>query len=380
MTTLEKIFRGYYEDFLGNRRKREKKKSEEDKLQSDFISPNFISPIEDKGLSQNYRDSGIDLGPGRLEDDEREKARRKRREKSLEDLESSVGLLSNFLIREPFKEKIYEIDKYNSIISENKIYFNFNKNIKEDIIENYIINYNIPNIINKQFNNIQTSPLGLNLTIGDSASITADNIGEFALPIVEYIHQTQPDYVVASDRGARLLGLAVFNLHKKLYGRFPTADGTIRFRRLSKSNTQKATERHLQPLVDEMLSHKKKPTVLVLDDWVCSGGTKKLAQTVFDKLSKGRIKTKFGVLIGSGGDVSGHPKQTSGFTGVTDWRDDSNIIGVRYGKDDYGSTGVKAQPVRSKQARDYRRRMYDGIDKLVERIVEETKEAVLAKH
>src|SRR3989344_3495065 len=114
MTTLEKIFRGYYEDFLGNRRKREKKKSEEDKLQSDFISPNFISPIEDKGLSQNYRDLEIDLidsGPGRLEDDEREKARRKRKEESLEDLGSSVGLLSNFLIREPFKEKIYEIDK-----------------------------------------------------------------------------------------------------------------------------------------------------------------------------------------------------------------------------------------------------------------------------
>ena len=299
-----------------------------------------------------------------------------RNKKSEEDLESSVSSLSSFLIREPFKEKTYEINKYNDIISENKIYFNFNKNIKEEFVKNY----NIPGIINKQFNNIQSSPLGLNLTIGDSASITADNIGEFALPIVEYIHQTQPDYVVASDRGARLLGLAVFNLHKKLYGRFPTADGTIRFRRLSKSNTQKATERHLQPLVDEMLSHKKKPTVLVLDDWVCSGGTKKLAQTVFDKLSKGRIKTKFGVLIGSGGDVSGHPKQTSGFTGVTDWRDDSNIIGVRYGKDDYGSTGVKAQPVRSKQARDYRRRMYDGIDKLVERIVEETKEAVLAKH
>ena len=136
----------------------------------------------------------------------------------------------------------------------------------------------------------------------------------------------------------------------------------------------------MQPLVNEMLQHKKRPTVLVLDDWVCSGGTKRMAQQTFDKLSKGRIKTKFGVLVGGGADVSGHNSHASGFAGVTDWRDDSNIIGVRYGKNNYGSSGIKAIPVRSEQSRDYRRRMYEGIDKLVGKIVEEGKEAVMVKH
>jgi adenine/guanine phosphoribosyltransferase-like PRPP-binding protein len=230
-----------------------------------------------------------------------------------------------------------------------------------------------------KFNSAQYSPLSLNLSVRESASINADNIGEFALPLVEYIHQTKPDYVVASDGGARLLGLAVFRLHNQLYGRFPTADGTIRFRRFSKSNTQQDTEKHLQPLVTEMLAHKKRPTVLVLDDWVWSGGTKRLATDIFDKLGKGRIRTKFGVLIGEGADVSGHKSQTSGFAGITDWRDDSNIIGVRYGHNNYGSSGIKAQAVRSDESRDYRRRMYEGIERLAERINQGEKEVILTK-
>ena len=105
-----------------------------------------------------------------------------------------------------------------------------------------------------------------------------------------------------------------------------------------------------------------------------------MVQNVLDKLGKGRIKIKFGVLIGSEADISGHSGQTSGFAGVVDWRDDSNIIGVKYGEDNCGSTGIKAQPVRSEQARDYRIRMYKGIDELVDRIAGEGKEAIMAKH
>ena len=377
MTNLEDIFRDKYADLLGSGKK---KKPKEDLPDYSIISNSSLL-AEDDRLRQKYRDLGIDLDEPkapREEDDLRIRLPKKKgKYDELEDLGSSVGLLSNYLIKDPIKEN-YKINKYENknIILKNEKYFNFEKEFEKK----NIINYNIPNIISNNFSKIQSTPLGLNLTLGDSASINADNIGEFALPIVEYIHQTQPDFVVASDRGARLLGLAVFRLHNRLYGRFPTADGTIRFRRFSKSNTQEATEEHIQPLVDEMLAYKKKPAVLVLDDWVCSGGTKRLAQNVLDKLGKGRIKTKFGVLVGGGADVSGHSGQTSGFAGVTDWRDDSNIIGVRYGKDDWGSTGIRAQPVRSEQARDYRRRMYEGIDKLVDRIAEEGKEAVMAKH
>lgn len=248
-------------------------------------------------------------------------------------------------------------------------------NIKNNLfiknnIKKYTKNYKIPSILSNNFSKIQTSPLGLYLTPKDeTTSINADNIGEFALPIAEYIHQTQPDYVIASDRGARLLGLAVFKLHRLLYGRFPTADGTIKFRRFSKSNSQEDTEKHLQPLVKDMLEHKQRPTVLVLDDWVCSGGTKRIAEETFDRLSKGRIKTKFGVLIGGGADISGHGSHTSGFARVTDWRDDSNIIGVEYGSDNWGSSGTKGRPVYSEEARDYRTRMYQGIQRFADKLL-----------
>ena len=383
MTNLEDLFKKVNEDLFDFGKKKKPKKDLPDySIVLNSINSNLLA--EDERLKQKYRDLGIDLG--REREDKRE-----REHEGLKDLGSSTDLLSNYL-NKPIENIIKEEYNYNK-------YKNINKIIKtknEELFKNIYENYKIPSILSNKFNSIQTSPLGLNLTLRDSASITADNIGEFALPIVEYIHQTQPDYIVASDRGARLLGLAVFRLHNRLYGRFPTTDGTIRFRRFSKSNTQEATEQHLQPLVDEILQQteyeratgirrllprkiKKKPTVLVLDDWVCSGGTKRLAQSVFDKLGKGRIKTKFGVLVGSGADVSGHSAQTAGFAGVTDWRDDSNIIGVRYGNDNYGSSGIRAHPVRSEQARDYRRRMYDGIDKLVDRIAEEGKDVVLSK-
>ncbi|MBS3123427.1 hypothetical protein J4437_02195 [Candidatus Woesearchaeota archaeon] len=275
--------------------------------------------------------------------------------KRLEDLGGYTRLLSSYLnigsIPENKEYKIISILEKESINKEKNIIYN-KKNYQ-----------NIINMFSKQYGSIQTSPLGFSLDLKESTQINADNIGEFALPIVEYIRQTQPDYVVASDRGARLLGLAVFRLHSKLYGRFPTADGTIRFRRFSKDNAAEDTEKHLQPLVEEMLRYKERPTVLVLDDWVVSGATKKIAQQTFDKLSKGRIKTKFGVLIGAGADVSGHQQRTSGFAGVTDWHDNSEMIGVSY-------SGIKAQPVRSQLAKDYRKRMYQGITKLVDKITE----------
>ncbi len=362
-------------DFFGRENKNlfgfgKNKKSKKDLPDYSIISNGNLFD-EDERLKQKYRDLGIDLGREREEDRPGLGKKKKGLCDGLGNLSGSVGVLFGYSIKNDnltLQEKIYK--NYNP---ENK---NILKKTKE---RNFFKNYNPLVLSSKKFIKIQTSPLGINLTLGDTASITADNIGEFALPIVEYIHQTQPDYVIASDRGARLLGLAVFRLHNRLYGRFPTTDGTMRFRRFSKSNTQEVTEQHMQPLVNEMLEHKKRPTVLVLDDWVVSGRTKRMAQQTFDKLSGGRIKTKFGVLIGGGGDVSGHNRQTPGFAGVTDWRDDSNIIGVKYGKENWGSTGIKAEPVRSKKARNYRKRMYDGIDRLAETITKDGKEAVMAK-
>src|SRR3989338_8673996 len=231
-----------------------------------------------------------------------------------------------------------------------------------------LLNPNLQPYMSMPFGSAIYSPMGLNVNVKDSTSISAYNLGQFALPIVEYIHAVRPDCIIACDRGARLLGLAVHRLHQQLYGKLPTTDGTLRFRRISKSNSEEETEEHLRPLINEMLIKDGKQTVLVLDDWVVSGETKRIAQRVFDRLGKGRIKVKFGVLVGEGADISGHSSRTSGFAGVTDWHDNSNIIGVQYGKDAWFGGGINPRPVRSEEAKSYRERMREGINKLVESI------------
>ncbi|HLC77697.1 MAG TPA: hypothetical protein VJH92_01070 [Candidatus Nanoarchaeia archaeon] len=224
---------------------------------------------------------------------------------------------------------------------------------------------------------------GINLKYDQDTMVNAGNIGEFVLPIVEYIHAIKPDYVIASDRGARLLGLAVFELYRRLHGKFPTSDGTLRFRRFSKSNTKKETEDHLRSLVKDMVAVEDNPTVLVLDDWVCSGGTKVLAEETISRLArqyrgdKVKVDFKFGVLMGAGGDISGHDSKNSGFAGTVDWRDDSNIIGVKYGEN-WGGSDIKGSAVRSQGSKKYRKRMYKGIRKLTKKINEAEQEKAAA--
>lgn len=184
--------------------------------------------------------------------------------------------------------------------------------------------------------------------------VTASNIGKFVLSIVEYIRETRPDYIVANDRGARIIGLAVHMLYRNMHGRLPTVDGTLRFRRISKSNFEQDTEEHLRPLVAEMLRHKQEPRVLVLDDWALSGKTKELAYRVFDKLSGGRVKMNYGVLLGTNADISGQGLSTKLFAALTDWRDDPYTIGVDY-------KGTIPEVVDSTHAADYRREMSEGL-------------------
>lgn len=187
------------------------------------------------------------------------------------------------------------------------------------------------------------------------------------MPLVQYIHKVKLDYIVANDRGARLIGLAVSQLYHRLHGRLPTVDGTLRFRRFSHSNSIKDTVEHARPLVDEMLKAKEKPVVLFLDDWVSSGATKEIAQSVFQSLSNGKIDMRFGVFAGenskfgffgkSGVDIAGNGSSS------VDWHDRPDLIGV-----DYAGTNVSA--VRSKESLSYRRRMTSGIESLVEGIKE----------
>ena len=58
--------------------------------------------------------------------------------------------------------------------------------------------------------------------------ITPANIPEFVLPIVEFINDAKPDYIIANDRGGRLVAFAAHILHQELYGELSTRDHLIR--------------------------------------------------------------------------------------------------------------------------------------------------------
>ena len=159
-------------------------------------------------------------------------------------------------------------------------------------------------------------------------SITSKNIGKAVLPIVYYIKREKPDYIIACDRGARLIGLATIMLYRQLYGRLPTIDGTIRFRKFSKRYGSSLTKRYLTPLVKEMLKNKKRPKVLVLDDRIYQGHTQKIIGNVLDELSHRNIDTKIGVIsdLTERADV----ESIKASYAFGDWDDNPTIIGVDY--------------------------------------------------
>ena len=278
-------------------------------------------------------------------------------EDPLEKLESEYNPLKKILLNESSLEK--EKDFYKNSIEKHPLEKEKDFHLsKKNLYENESLEsknyYN-----NKSFISgiIQTnSGINLSFTSLKSARATAEDVCEFVLPIVQYIRELKPDYIVANDRGARVVGLAVAQMYKRLHGRLPTVDGSLRFRRFSKSNTRGETERHVQPLVEEMLRKKERPVVLFLDDWVCSGKTRNIAEETFKKLSGGKVETKFAVFSGHGGNVSGTCSLN------VDWADNPQLIGVDY-------KGTNAFAVRSEESREYRKRMIYGADRLVAKIV-----------
>ena len=227
--------------------------------------------------------------------------------------------------------------------------------------------YDIEGIINaNKFNKILIGSQGLGLNYGDI--ITAENVGEVVLPLVEYIRDLKPDFIVACDRGARLIGLAVYQLYRELHGRLPTTDGTLRFRRISKSNTLQSTEQHLKPLITEILASKENPTVLFLDDWVSEGTTQRIVRDILYDSGKGKIDVRFGVLIGNGANVSGSTKHGSS---DVDWWDNPDLIGLDY-------KAFKPVLVKSINSFDYRSRINKGIKRLAKAIKSREKAQQLA--
>jgi len=187
------------------------------------------------------------------------------------------------------------------------------------------------------------------LSLISRVDITADNLAEFVLPLAEFVHQFQPDCIIACDRGARPIGMALSIVYKLVYGKLPTFDGTVRFRRISSSNHVRDTKEHLRGLVKDVLREREEPRFLVLDDWVSSGSTQNMAKSLIYDLSNGKADVKFAVLRGERADATGTHKDYS-----VEWHDRPDIVGIDY-------IGFKPIKKYSAAYRDFVKRMAAGI-------------------
>jgi hypothetical protein len=190
--------------------------------------------------------------------------------------------------------------------------------------------------------------------------VNPDNIPHFAYPLAKFISEEKPDYILACDRGARIIGLATHMLYKELYGALPTKDHSISFRRISRKMSPDLIRQQLQGYADRILAETESPKVFVLDDWVFTGRTRLSISEIFADISEGRITMLFGVMMGKGKgiDVSGDRNSFA----FWDKRDKGDLIGVDY---DYNMTPHRR---RSGKAVVYRRKIAGSIKKFVSRI------------
>lgn len=166
------------------------------------------------------------------------------------------------------------------------------------------------------------------------AALQPEDLPNLALPILEFIEDTQPHIIIGCDRGGRLFSLAIHAAwqHTRDGQLFPTIDGKIHFARISQSENTDV----LQDKVDEIVVSAKQMAaqrgnaiddeqlrVMFVDDWVIGGGTMRLAQRLVNKYG---AKTYFAVMCGEGANVSGQPNLHT----TVSWHDRPEEIGVNY--------------------------------------------------
>jgi hypothetical protein len=195
--------------------------------------------------------------------------------------------------------------------------------------------------------------------------VMPENIGYAVYPLVEFIHEERPDYILAFDRGARITALATAMLHRELYGDLPTRDHKINLRKVSVNVDRDILRVQLQSDVGQMLASTESPKVLLLDDWIHGGQTKALATDLITEFSGGKADIHYGVMIGNGtgkglGKGKGEGADVWGVGsnfGYYSWRNKTHLIGIDYNDDLQPHSTLSPQAVifRNKVARNIRR-------------------------
>lgn len=159
----------------------------------------------------------------------------------------------------------------------------------------------------EKLKSIKSDVKNLSNKLSSKFILTPENIPNVTYPIVNFIHQEQPDYILAFDRGARIIALATHMLYRDIYGQLPTRDRKINFRKVSRKVPREEMRTQFKSDVEQMMTVTDSPKVLLLDDWVLTGETKNLAKEFISEFSGGKAEILFGVMRGKGkgADISG---------------------------------------------------------------------------
>lgn len=192
--------------------------------------------------------------------------------------------------------------------------------------------------------------------------ISPENIAYSVFPIAEAIHEIRPDYMLALDRGGRIVGLATYMMYRELYGSLPTNDRVMHFQKISRRLPPVVVYERLKPIAKEVLSVKDSPKVFVIDDWMNTGITRSRINQAFKQLSDNRITVYYGVLRGRGENVTGDRVSMAYCT----WHGNTNQIGIEYSE----KTGI-TKSAHSSEAIVFRNRLYKNIKDFAAKISEQ---------
>lgn len=201
-------------------------------------------------------------------------------------------------------------------------------------------------------------------------------IGAFAQPLVEWVHEKQPDAIIAADRGGRLLGLALYNSWSYRYpaDTFPTRSRSVNFARISKWNESSVNTNLIhRTLAMAGIDPQENPAdrsakVMFIDDWVCSRST---YQIFCDGLTSYGLDSSRPLFVTLSGDNLSTVTRRDHFVceehrplSTMSWHDDSDRVGIEY--TDKG----KPSTLKAPEAQRERKLLHDDIQQHYARLTE----------
>ena len=213
---------------------------------------------------------------------------------------------------------------------------------------------------------------------GRLEGIAFSDLPYISRPIVENIHETRPDIMIAGDRGGRLFAFSVFQSWKRRFPGepFPTKDGKIHFARVS---SRSASEQKVKRAVHFTLERaglppdwKQQaantdggaPKVTYLDDWAVYGDTIRVFREALAEYGLPDSSLTFATMCGNEvGDIKHIVGDPSRDPRRADWNDKSYYSGVDFPYED----NVTPEVMRTDEALFARAKIIKSLDAYYDR-------------